>query len=87
MKSLRIFLLLILSSTLMFACSSGKPKAHYQPKRFHHDKKNFHKVSDVTTDHKRHHKNSAKYKNKQASYLKNINQHKNGQTDGVFYLY
>lgn len=92
MIHLSITFFLFASTLFLLSCGGGMPKAHYQPKRYHQSKKYYSKVNDATIDNKRSKASnkgaSAKYKSKQASYLKNLNRSKSpNQNDGVFYLY
>lgn len=92
MKHLSIAFFLIATTLFLLSCGGGMPKAHYQPKRYHQSKKYYSKVNDATIDNKNkkagNKASAARYKNKQAAYLKNLNRSKNpNQNDGIFYLY
>lgn len=77
-----------------------KPKASYKSRKYHASINHHNNVDDVITDKtlknaanvkKANRSSSAKYKNKQAAYLRslnNTNKYKNSKrNDGVFYLY
>lgn len=82
------------------AAKTKKPKASYQSRKYHQSIKHHNNVDDAVTDKskgnaakikKANKSSSAKYKNKQAAYLRNLNsnnKYKNSKkNDGVFYLY
>lgn len=84
----RLFFL-IASSIIICSCG-GHMHSSYQPKKYHQSIKHFNKIPDATTAKKGSKKksdaSSAKYKAKQASYLKGLN-HGTKKNDGIFYMY